>query len=47
MRGEIFMHRKACAKMNADRVAAGEKPYANPRNSAAGTIKMQEQSEVA
>jgi len=47
VRGEIFMHRKAFAKMNSDRVAAGEKPFANPRNSAAGTIKMQEQSEVA
>ena len=41
------MHRKAFEKMNADRLAAGEKPFANPRNSAAGTIKMQEQSEVA
>lgn len=47
VRGEIFMHRKAFAKMNADRIAAGDKPFANPRNSAAGTIKMQEQSEVA
>ncbi len=47
VRGEIFMHRKAFAKMNAERIAAGDKPFANPRNSAAGTIKMQEQSEVA
>jgi len=47
VRGEIFMHRKAFERMNAERVAAGEKPFANPRNSAAGTIKMQEQSEVA
>ncbi|MFT4523009.1 MAG: DNA ligase (NAD+) [Bacteroidia bacterium] len=47
VRGEIFMHRKAFEKMNADREAAGEKPFANPRNSAAGTIKMQEQDEVA
>jgi DNA ligase (NAD+) len=47
VRGEIFMHRKAFAKMNSDRVAAGDKPFANPRNSAAGTIKIQEQSEVA
>lgn len=47
VRGEIFMHRKAFEKMNAERVAAGEKPFANPRNSAAGTIKMQEQDEVA
>ncbi len=47
VRGEIFMHRKAFEKMNADREAAGEKPFANPRNSASGTIKMQEQTEVA
>jgi len=47
VRGEIFMHRKAFEKMNDDRIANGEKPFANPRNSAAGTIKMQEQSEVA
>lgn len=47
VRGEIFMHRKAFEKMNAEREAAGEKPFANPRNSAAGTIKMQEQTEVA
>ncbi len=47
VRGEIFMHRKAFDKMNADRVSSGEKAFANPRNSAAGTIKMQEQSEVA
>ncbi|MFT5512686.1 MAG: DNA ligase (NAD+) [Bacteroidia bacterium] len=47
VRGEIFMHRKAFDKMNSDRIAAGDKPFANPRNSAAGTIKMQEQSEVA
>ncbi|MBO6517347.1 MAG: NAD-dependent DNA ligase LigA [Bacteroidia bacterium] len=47
VRGEIFMHRKAFEKMNRDREASGEKPFANPRNSAAGTIKMQEQTEVA
>jgi DNA ligase (NAD+) len=47
VRGEIFMHRAAFDKMNADRIAQGEKPFANPRNSAAGTIKMQEQDEVA
>ncbi|MCB9262231.1 MAG: NAD-dependent DNA ligase LigA [Flavobacteriales bacterium] len=47
VRGEIFMHRKAFEKMNTEREAAGEKPFANPRNSAAGTIKMQEQNEVA
>ncbi|MBI1305169.1 MAG: NAD-dependent DNA ligase LigA [Bacteroidetes bacterium] len=47
VRGEIFMHRKAFEKMNEERIANGEKPFANPRNSAAGTIKIQEQDEVA
>lgn len=47
IRGEVFMHRKAFDKLNAEREANGEKAFANPRNSAAGTIKMQDQSEVA
>jgi DNA ligase (NAD+) len=46
-RGEVFMHRKAFEKLNADRVEEGLSPFANPRNSAAGTIKMQEADEVA
>lgn len=47
VRGEILMHRKAFDKLNAERVKNGEAPFANPRNSAAGTIKMQESAEVA
>ncbi|MFM9945722.1 MAG: NAD-dependent DNA ligase LigA [Bacteroidia bacterium] len=47
IRGEIFMHRKAFNRMNEERVKNGEAPFANPRNSAAGTIKLQESSEVA
>jgi DNA ligase (NAD+) len=47
IRGEVFMHRGAFERLNEERVKAGEKPFANPRNSAAGTIKMQEQDEVA
>lgn len=47
IRGEIFMHRKAFERMNEDRIKNGEMPFANPRNSAAGTIKMKESSEVA
>ncbi len=46
VRGEVFMHRKAFDKLNRDRIANGDSPFANPRNSAAGTIKMQEQDEV-
>ncbi|NUM32732.1 MAG: NAD-dependent DNA ligase LigA [Bacteroidetes bacterium] len=47
IRGEIFMHRKAFERMNEERIKNGEDPFANPRNSAAGTIKMKESSEVA
>ena len=47
IRGEIFMHRKAFDRMNEERVKNGEAPFANPRNTAAGTIKMHESSEVA
>ncbi len=47
IRGEIFMHRKAFDRLNDERLKNGEPPFANPRNSAAGTIKMQESAEVA
>jgi DNA ligase (NAD+) len=46
-RGEIFMHKKAFAQLNEEREKQGLTPFANPRNSAAGTIKMQEADEVA
>ncbi len=47
IRGEVFMHRAAFERMNAEREAEGLPGFANPRNSAAGTIKMQESAEVA
>lgn len=47
IRGEVFMHRAAFERMNAEREAEGLPGFANPRNSAAGTIKMQESNEVA
>jgi DNA ligase (NAD+) len=47
IRGEIFMHRAAFERMNREREREGLPAFANPRNSAAGTIKMQESSEVA
>lgn len=47
VRGEVFMHRKAFERMNQERVQRGEAPFANPRNSAAGTIKLQDSEEVA
>ncbi|MCO4292418.1 NAD-dependent DNA ligase LigA [Solitalea sp. MAHUQ-68] len=47
IRGEVFMHLKAFEKLNAEREENGEQPFANPRNFASGTIKMQDSSEVA
>jgi len=47
IRGEIFMHRAAFQRLNKEREELGEVPYANPRNFAAGTVKMQDSKEVA
>lgn len=47
LRGEIFMHRKAFERLNEEREVAGLSAFANPRNCAAGTIKMQDANEVA
>ncbi len=47
VRGEVFMHLAAFKKLNQEREDLGEANYANPRNFAAGTIKMQDSKEVA
>ncbi len=47
IRGEVFMHLKAFERLNAERLENGEPPYANPRNFASGTLKMQDSGEVA
>ena len=47
IRGEVFMHLKAFERLNNERIEQGEVPYANPRNFASGTIKLQDSSEVA
>ena len=47
IRGEVFMPRGEFDRLNKERVEAGEDPYANPRNTAAGTLKQQDSSEVA
>jgi DNA ligase (NAD+) len=47
VRGEIFMNIKDFIKLNKKREKREEKLFANPRNSAAGTLKMQDPSEVA
>lgn len=47
IRGEVFMHLKAFERLNEERVENGEPAYANPRNFASGTIKLQDSGEVA
>ncbi|MET4140903.1 NAD-dependent DNA ligase LigA [Pedobacter sp. UYP1] len=47
IRGEILMHSAAFERLNKEREELGEIPYANPRNFASGTIKMQDPKEVA
>ncbi|MGY5850449.1 NAD-dependent DNA ligase LigA [Salegentibacter sp. F14] len=47
IRGEIVLPYEGFARMNAERVEAGEEPYANPRNTASGSLKLQDSSEVA
>ena len=40
MRGEIYISRKGFETMNSERQARGEPVFANPRNAAAGTLKL-------
>lgn len=47
IRGEIFFPVKAFEKMNEERRALGEPVFANPRNSASGTLKSQDSKVVA
>jgi len=46
-RGEVFMKRADFQRMNEERQLAGEKTFVNPRNSAAGTLKLQDPKLVA
>jgi DNA ligase (NAD+) len=47
IRGEVFMHLKAFERLNKERTDNGEMTYANPRNFASGTMKLQDSAEVA
>jgi len=47
VRGEVFMPLDAFAAHNRDLVEAGEEPFANPRNAAAGTLRQLDPGVVA
>jgi DNA ligase (NAD+) len=47
VRGEVFIRKKDFEKMNRERERAEEKLFANPRNAAAGTLKLQDPKLVA
>lgn len=47
IRGEIMMPHHVFEKLNAERIEIGETPFANPRNAASGTLKMQNSAQVA
>ncbi len=47
VRGEIYMTREGFAALNRREEEAGREPFANPRNAAAGSIKLQDPREVA
>ncbi|WP_405265851.1 NAD-dependent DNA ligase LigA [Cellulophaga sp. Ld12] len=47
IRGEIVLPFEGFAKMNAERIENGEDPYMNPRNTASGSLKLQDSTLVA
>ncbi|MGE0589641.1 MAG: NAD-dependent DNA ligase LigA [Cyclobacteriaceae bacterium] len=47
VRGEVFLSRTVFKQLNKEREDIGEETYANARNTASGTLKMQNSGEVA
>jgi len=47
IRGEIILPLEGFEKMNQDLIEIGETPYSNPRNTASGSLKLQDSAEVA
>ncbi len=47
VRGEVFLNNSSFQKINDEREERGEKLYANPRNTTAGTLKLLDSKQVA
>ena len=47
IRGEIVLPFDGFNKMNEERIEIGEEPYRNPRNTASGSLKLQDSAEIA
>jgi len=47
IRGEIILPLEGFEKMNQELIEIGELPYSNPRNTASGSLKLQDSAEVA
>lgn len=47
IRGEIYYPHESFEKLNKERENEGQQTFANPRNAAAGTLKLQDSAEVA
>ena len=46
-RGEIYFPKQAFERLNQERISRGEAAFANPRNAAAGTLRLQDPAVVA
>ncbi|MBN2365655.1 MAG: NAD-dependent DNA ligase LigA [Calditrichaeota bacterium] len=47
VRGEVYFNRADLSSLNQERVENNEIPFANPRNAAAGSLKLQDPRQVA